>query len=119
MIDLWRWLRGNVGKVLAVVAALLGGWLAWGAYRRKVGGLAAAVGLQRALGEVRGLQAKREALRARAKQAGDAGKRIDIEDARLTLAIRDAKKRAVDVVEETEGLSNAEVVRRFNALLTQ
>jgi 23S rRNA pseudoU1915 N3-methylase RlmH len=105
----WRWMREHVEAVLVAVGALVLGFLAWGAYKRKVDRLTDAVKVERARVQVAALEATRRSHEVRAEELAK-------EEATLTEAINAAQREAVAVREETKGKSDEEIAARFNQL---
>lgn len=109
MKNAWQWTREHVIALLAALAAILLGVLAWGTYDRKMGRLKDTVKVERAMTKIAKLEAKRAPL--------DAVEEVLVEkDAELELEITDAKREVVEAREEVKVRTNAEVVSRFNTL---
>lgn len=109
LLVVWRWIREHVEAVAVAVVAVALGFLAWGAYRRKVDRLNDAIKVERARVQVAGLEAKREAHEKRADE-------LAREDVKLTKSIEAAQREAVAVREDVKGKTNEEIAARFNDL---
>jgi len=112
----WNWLKENVTLVLAGLVTLLAGFLAWGAYERKVGRLKDNIKVEKARGEVAALEARRDMHIGAEADLADADARLEAKDSDLEVAINKARREAVAASEEVEGRTDAEVAARFNEL---
>jgi hypothetical protein len=105
----WAWIKEHWQIVLGALGAIIAGWLAWGAYSRKVGKLKDAVEVEKAVSDVKRLEAKREVLEKQ-EQA------VEKKDVELEQRIVETKKKAVKVRENVNQRSDQEIADRFNEL---
>jgi hypothetical protein len=105
----WEWVRDHWQIVVGALVALIGGFLAWGAYNRKVGKLKDAVEVEHAVSEVKRLEAKSEVLKKQEKIE-------EKKDKVLEQKIVKTKKKAVKARENVDERTDQEIADRFNEL---
>ena len=105
----WRWVRDHVEAVAVAAVAIVLGFLAWGAYQRKVARLNDAIKVERARVRVAGLEARRETYEAREAE-------LEREEVKISAEIAAVRREAVAVREDVEGKSDDEIAARFNEL---
>lgn len=112
----WEWLKAHITVVLGALSAILLGFLAWGAYNKRVGKLKDSIKVEKAMRDVAVLETKRDTAIAREAALADQDARLEARDGELDVAITEAKRAAVAAAEAVEGRTDAEVVDRFNEL---
>jgi len=105
----WKWITEHWQVLLGALSAMVVGWLAWGAYERKVGKLKDAVKVEHAIGKIAKLETKRKVIQEKEKHAEEKDKQIAKE-------ITKTQKEAIKVREEVETRSADEIAARFNQL---
>lgn len=90
----WAWLRRWWGVVAAAAGVLVGGLLAWGAYRRGVASAQDAVEVERTLRAIAELRGRREELKAQDKVDELEVARIDDQLEANRQRIEEARRRA-------------------------
>lgn len=112
----WAWAKAHAALVLGSLVTLLLGFLAWGAYERKVGRLKDSIKVEQARRDVAALEAKRDVLMATEAKLADKDARLTARDGGVEVKIIEAKKQAVAARESVEGRTNEEIAARFNQL---
>lgn len=105
----WKWMVEHWQITLGAIGAIFAAWLAWGAYNRKIGKLKDTIEVEKAVSEVKRLEAKSAELVKREKAA-------DKKDIALDTKIAETKKKAVEVREDVSNRSDQEIADRFNEL---
>ena len=109
MTKVFTWVKEHLSELLGTVVAIVLGYLAWGAYNRKVGRLKDAVKVEKAHSKVNKLTKKVAVNMAKEEQLTD-------DDKKLGEKILQAKREVVEAHDAVEKRTNAEVVARFNQL---
>jgi len=109
LLTAWRWVREHIEAVSVALIALLLGFIAWGAYSRKVDRLQDAVKVEKARVQVAALESKRASAEERADELAH-------EEVKLSTAIAAAQREAVAVREDVQGKTRDEIADRFNKL---
>jgi hypothetical protein len=110
--EVWPWLKW----ALSGLALILMGVFAFGAYKRKVGGLKDKNKVTKALSDVKVLEVKRDAHVAKETELEVIDGNLEVKGNKLETKIAASKKKAVEVSESVEGKTDAEVADRFNEL---
>lgn len=104
-----RWVWKHLAMVASAIVAVLLGVLAWGAYERKVGKLKDSIKVEKAKGQIAGLQARRKALIENAE-----GKQAEIQEVDRKLV--ENKRAIVEATEEVKDLTDDEIEDEFRRL---
>lgn len=105
----WEWTKEHWYIVVGALGAIIGGFLVFGSMSRKVDKLKDAVKVEKALSDVKRLEAKSEQL---VKQESAVAKK----DEAIAKKIIAVKKQAVKVREDVDTRSDQEIADRFNEL---
>ncbi len=104
-----RWIGRNVSVILGGIAAVLVGFLAWGAYQRRVGGLKDSIKIEKAKGKIAALHAERVAVLTQADAKAE-------EVAEIDQALVENKKAIVAIHQEVKDLKDDEIADEFAKL---
>lgn len=105
----WEWIKDHWYIVVGAIGALIGGFVVYGSMHRKVGSLKDAVKVEKALGEVKRLEAKSAVLEKQEKA-------VEKKDVVLEKKIVEEKRKAVKAREDVDQRTDQEIADRFNEL---
>lgn len=103
------WIKAHLVWILGAISVALAAWIAWGSYQRRVETLRDSLESERSLSRVRVLEAQRDAAMERDAEFAQM-------DKFLHTRIADAQRAAVEVIEDVENRTDAEIASRFNEL---
>ena len=105
----WEWIKEHWYVIVGAIGALVGGFIVYGSMHRKVGTLKDAVKVEKALSDIKRLEAKSAVLEKQEKT-------VEKKDVALKKQIVETKRKAVKAREDVDNRSDQEIADRFNEL---